>query len=294
MPRGKWGLLYAGLLFANACWAIGIVGTKIALRSMPAAAFAEGRALGAALLFFAFLLLSPGRRFPEHLKGNDWMALTGMAASGISFSHIFYCAGMARTSVVHTGLITALGPAVVLVISCLLRMERLTALKAVGIMVSFGGAAVLAMSEDGTGKGAAFFGDLMLLASAAFTSVYAIWLKRSGHRFDLLTLNAGVFGFGALFLLPFGAPALLRVTWAAVPRLAWAGLLFVIVMGSVVSYLIYARVMADLDPSQVQVFMYFQPLMVAAMGVQWMGETLPTKALLSGIMIMLGVFLAAR
>jgi drug/metabolite transporter (DMT)-like permease len=257
--------MYAGLLFANACWAVGIVGTKVALRSMPAAAFAEGRAVGAALLFFALLLFSRGQRFPKHLNFHDWMALAGMAASAVSFSHIFYCAGMARTSVVHTGLIVALGPAMVLVFSCLLRIERLTALRTLGILVSFGGAALLTMSKGGSGKRAALVGDLMLLASVAFTSIYAILLKRWGRRFDLLTMNAGIFGLGALFLLPVGAPASIGVTWAAVPGLAWAGLLFVIVMGSVVGYLIYARIMAELNPSQVQVFMYFQPVMATAM-----------------------------
>jgi drug/metabolite transporter (DMT)-like permease len=293
-PRGKLWLMYAGMLFANTCWAIGIVGTKIALRSMPAAAFAEVRALGAALLFLTLLSFSQGRRFPRHLKLNDWMALAGMAASGIAFSHILYCAGMARTSVVHTGLIAALGPAMVLVISCLLRIERLTALKALGILVSFGGAALLTISRASSGRSAAFIGDLMLLASVAFTSIYAILLKRSAHRFDLLTMNAGVFGLGALFLLPVGAQASLSVTWTAVPGPAWAGLLFVTVMGSVVSYLINAWVMTDLNPSQVQAFMYFQPVMATAMGVLWMGETLPTGALLGGIMIIVGVFLAAR
>ncbi len=151
--RGKLWLMHAGMLFANVCWAMGIIGTKVALRSMPAAAFAEVRALGAAALFLTLLLLWQGQRFPAQLKVNDWIALAGLAASGISFSHILYCAGIARTSVVHTGLIAALGPAMVLVISCLLRIERLTGLRAIGILLSFGGAASLAMSKAGLGQG---------------------------------------------------------------------------------------------------------------------------------------------
>ncbi len=127
-----------------------------------------------------------------------------------------------------------------------------------------------------------------------FAALYAILLKRSAHRFDLLTLNVGVFGLGAVFLLPVGAQASLSVRWIAVPGLAWAGLLFVIVMGSVVGYVIQAWVMAELDPSQVQVFMYLQPVVSTATGVLWMGETLPTGGLLGGIMIILGVFLAAH
>jgi drug/metabolite transporter (DMT)-like permease len=286
--------MYAGMLFANVCWAMGIIGTKVALRSMPAAAFAEVRALGAAALFSTLLLLWQGQRFPAHLKVNDWIALAGLAASGISFSHILYCAGIARTSVVHTGLIAALGPAMVLVISCLLRIERLTGLRAIGILLSFGGAASLAMSKAGSGKGAEFSGDMMVLASVVFAALYAILLKRSAHRFDLLTLNVGVFGLGAVFLLPVGAQASLSVRWIAVPGLAWAGLLFVIVMGSVVGYMIIVKAMAELNPSQVQVFMYLQPVMATAMGVLWMGETLPAGVLLGGIMIILGVFLVAR
>jgi drug/metabolite transporter (DMT)-like permease len=65
-------------------------------------------------------------------------------------------------------------------------------------------------------------------------------------------------------------------------------------MGSVVGYVIQAWVMAELDPSQVQVFMYLQPVVSTATGVLWMGETLPTGGLLGGIMIILGVFLAAH
>jgi drug/metabolite transporter (DMT)-like permease len=282
------------MIFANACWAIGIVGTKIALRSMPTAAFAEARAVGAAVLFLALFAFSPGQRFPRHLNRNDWIALAAMAASGISFSHILYCDGIARTSVVHTGLIAALGPAMVLLISCLLRIERFTALRAFGILLSFGGAALLTVSKANLSQRSAWAGDLLLMACGAFTSIYAILLKRSIKRFDTFTMNAGVFALGALFLLPIGGPASLRVAWLVLPRLAWAGLIFVTVMGSVVSYLINTWAMTELDPSQVQAFLYLQPVMAAAMGVLWMGEMLPGGTVLGGILIIVGVFLAAR
>jgi drug/metabolite transporter (DMT)-like permease len=261
---------------------------------MSPAAFAQARAVGAASIFFALLVCSRRQRFPLHLKVSDWLALAGLAASGITFNHFLYCVGIARTSVVHTGLIVALGPAIVLVISCLLRIEHLTTLRAIGIAVSCGGAAFLTISKAGPGRGAEFFGDMMVLASIVFGAVYAILLKRSANRFDVFTLNVGIFGIGALFLLPIGVRASLRVRWVALPALAWAGLLFVILMGSVLGFVIQAWVMAALDPSQVQVFTYLQPLISTAAGVLWLGENLPAGGLLGGIMIIFGVFLAAR
>ena len=198
------------MLFATCCWAANIVAGKEALVGFGPLALAQLRALGAALVFLLVFLVWPGKPRLE-LSGRQWWLMAVLGLSGVTLNQLFFIGGLARTSVAHTGLIVALGPVMVLVLSCALRLEPLTALKLTGMLVSFGGVAVLTVGHSGQTSGAHWQGDLIVLASSAVFACYTILVKGVSDRYDALTLNTLVFGLGALFVVPAGAPAVLGV-----------------------------------------------------------------------------------
>jgi len=292
-PRPGHGPANALMLFTTFCWASNIVAGKEALTGFNALALAQLRMAGAAILYI--LLYVALRGFPKlRLTKREWLMLAVMALTGITLNQICYIGGLALTSVTHTGLIQAIGPVIVLLLSASMSMEVLTQRKIFGMAVSFVGVALLLIEKPGHGSGASWFGDLSVIIAGAFFAYYTVLLKKVAQRYDPLTLNALVFGLGAIFLIPFCAEPVARIRWNLIPLHAWWGLAYMVLFGSFVAYLIYAFALEKLAASNVAAFAYLQPLMAAVMGIWLLGETISLTVVFGGGLILLGVWLTER
>jgi len=286
-------LMHILLFWGTVFWASNIVAGKEAVNGFGAMGLAQLRLTGAALLFAALFLAWPGR--PElRLTRRQWLVLTGVAFNGITLNQICFINGLARTSVAHTGLIVALGPVMVLALSCLMRLEPLTLPKFLGMLISFAGVAILTLGGEEVGTAAHWQGDLIVLAGSASFAYYTIQVKEIANRYDALTLNTLTFALGSLLMIPFAARSVHNIRWASVTLSAWGGLGFMIVLGTVVAYLFYAFALTELSASRVAAFAYLQPVVAALLGAWLLRERITPRVVAGGALILLGVFLAER
>jgi drug/metabolite transporter (DMT)-like permease len=282
-------LLFWGTVF----WASNIVAGKEAVGSFGGMGLAQLRLAGAAILFLALFLARPGR--PElRLSSRQWLVLAVVGFNGMTLNQIGFINGLARTSVAHTALIVALGPVMVLALSCLMRLEPLTPPKFLGMLISFAGVAILTLGGAERGSTAHWQGDLIVLAGSASFAYYTIQAKAIANRYDALTLNTLTFAIGSLLMIPFAARSVLNIRWAGVPLAAWGGLAFMVILGTVVSYLVYAFALTELSASRVAAFAYLQPVVAALLGVWLLGERITLGLVGGGATILAGVYLAER
>jgi drug/metabolite transporter (DMT)-like permease len=279
------------MLMTTFFWASNIVAVKWALEGFNALALAELRICGAAILFGIGCYLQNGFRI-SHLGRRQWLVLGLMAFCGITLNQIFYIGGIARTSVTHAGLIQAIQPILVMLLAAALGMESLSSRKWVAMAVAFTGVAMLLVGRPSDGSAAHWTGDLMLLVANSVFAYYTILTKDTASSFTDVTLNALVFGLGAIFLLPFCVGSIATIRWDRIPSQAWWGLVYMILFGSFVAYLIYAYALQELAASKVAAFSYLQPLMAAALGVWLMSEQITMKVVAGAAMILAGVYLA--
>lgn len=292
-PVCKHGRMHLLMLGTTICWASNIVAGKEALRGFGALALAQLRLAGAALVLGIIFLAWP-RRPRIRLHARQWLFLLWVALFGITLNQMFFIGGLSRTSVEHAGLIVALGPVMVLVLSCLMRLEALTALKFAGMVISFTGVAFLTMGGAVQGSGATLSGDLILIAGSAVSALYTVLVKEIADQYDVLTLNMLIFGMGAVMMMPFAGPAVLHVRWTLVPSMAWWGLAFMVFFGSVAAYLIYAFALTELTAARVAAFAYLQPVIATALGIWLLGESLARREVIGAVFILLGVYLSER
>jgi drug/metabolite transporter (DMT)-like permease len=135
---------------------------------------------------------------------------------------------------------------------------------------------------------------LILLAGSAVFAYYTILVKEAADRYDAVTLNAAAYVIGLIVLAPFAAHSVLGVRWEAIPSVAWWGLGYAIVFGSVVPYLIFAVVMTELTAARVAAFSYIQPVIATGLGIWLLHEKLTVKIILGGILIIAGVYITER
>jgi drug/metabolite transporter (DMT)-like permease len=284
--RGRMHLL---MLFVVVCWASNIIAGKLALTRFSALALAQLRVLGAAAIFtVAFLATRRVRRLQLSRRKCLW--LVAMAASGIALNQLTFIGGMALSTAAHTGLIVALGPVMVLLIAVAMRMEILTLSKTVGMVIAFAGVGILTVDKAGQGS-SHWTGDVILLVSTLVFAIFTILVKQIADKFDALTLNTLIFAAGALMMLPFCAHAVVVTNWTSVTFEAWWGVGFIVIFGSVISYLLFARVMTELPASRAAAFNYLQPVIASGLGVWLLSERLTLKVVIGGALILAGVYL---
>lgn len=287
------GLMHLLMFVATFCWAANIIAIKEALRDLSPLPLVQLRVWGAALLFGILFLARPKRPMLR-LTWRQWFVLVLVAISGVSLNQVLFVSGMARTSAAHTGLMVAVGPVMVLVLSCLVRLEVLSVSKFAGMLVSFCGVAVLTVGKAGQGDGGHWLGDLILLGASAVFAVYTILVKEVADQYDALTLNTLTYALGALLVIPFGPKAVFNVRWAAPHAQAWWALAYMIVFGSVVGFLIFAFALTELSAARVAAFNYIQPVIATGLAIWLLGEKLTLKVVVGGTLILLGVYLTER
>jgi len=282
--------MYGLLVLATLCWGGNPVAGKEALQGFGPLALSQLRLLLAAVVYVAAFFAWRNR--PRLKLGRrEWLFLVAMALMGSCLNQFFFIAGLSKSSVIHSGLISATGPVLVLVISCLARLEALTVQKIAGMMVSFGGVAWLTIGRASQLQGSHWFGDILLLGGSVTFAAYTILVKEVADRYDALTLNALVFSLGAVLFTPIGIRSVLRVPWAGLSSSAWLGLFYLVVLGSVIPYLFYAYALTELTASRVAAFNYIQPLVTVVLGAWWLAERLTWQSAFCGVLILFGVYL---
>jgi len=281
------------MLFVVVCWASNIIAGKEALTGLTPLALALLRVVGAAAIYVVGFLAT-GRMRRLQLSKRRGIFLVAMAANGIALNQLTFIGGMARSTVAHTGLIVALGPVMVLLIAVVVRLEPLTIWKSAGMIIAFAGVGILTADKAGQGSGSHWTGDLILLVSTLVFAIYTVLVKEVANQFDSLTLNTLIFVMGAIMMLPFCAHAVAVTNWAGLSFQAWWGLGFIIIFGSVISYLVFAYVMTELAASRAAAFNYLQPVIASGLGIWILSERLTSKVLIGGGFILAGVYLTER
>ena len=291
--RHRHGLMHVVMLVATFAWAANIIAGKVVLRSISPFALAQFRVTVSAVIFLLIYVLVRGlprlRATPREL---GYLAVT--ALFGITLNQLLFIGGIGRTSAAHAGLIVALAPVMVLILSCAMRLEPLTWLKVAGTAVSFVGVAILTTGKASGGAATTWLGDAILLAGSGVFAYYTILVKEVADKYDTLTLNTIIFVIGSLWMFPLHGWSAFQTDWRALPAQAWWGIAFIILFGTLTAYLAYAFALTELTASRVAAFSYLQPVIAAALGLWLLAEKVTLPVIIGGGLILLGVYLSER
>jgi drug/metabolite transporter (DMT)-like permease len=250
------------------------------------------RVWGAALVF-AFLFAATGR-FAKvralRLPRRRWWQLVGIATLGIVLNQFLFTYGLANTTPTSSSLIYALTPLVVLIIgAAILRQERFTALKLLAVVVAFAGVLTvfLSMGRDLNGHS---LGNGITLVALCCWSTYLIIGRRVFAGLDALTSTGLVMMIGAAVYTPVGLVPALSFPYETITWQGWVGLLTLVLVNSVLSFLILNYALTGLQSSQVAIYNNVQPLTAALFSVVIVHEEeLSSLFALGGILVLVGV-----
>jgi drug/metabolite transporter (DMT)-like permease len=293
-------LVMAFLIFV---WSLNYIVAKIALRELPALA------LGSFRLVTAGIVSLPVLFFPRAAKRHDLQVqvevsqkrklralwtITYLAFFGVVLNQGGFTVGLNYTSVSHSSLIIGCAPILILVFSWALRLEALTRRKALGMVLAFAGAAVVAVEQITNGGAGSFRGDLITLVAGIGLALYTVLGKRavaehSPMRLSLLTNIAA-----AVLVAPIAIGQMDVLARAdrlgAISLEAWGGVIYLGVLGSAVSYVLYFWALRYMTPAGLGAVSYLQPVGAMLLGFLLLGEPITRRVAVGGLLIIAGVY----
>ena len=284
-------------------WSLNYIVAKIGLRELPALA------LGSFRLVTAGIVSLPVLFFPQAGKRHDlkvqvevspkrklhalW-TITYLAFFGVVLNQGGFTVGLNYTSVSHSSLIIGCAPILILVFSWTMGLEALTRRKAIGMALAFAGAAVVAVEQATSAWTGSFRGDLLTLVAGIGLALYTVLGKRVIAEHTPMRLSLLINIAAAILVLPIVVWQIRVLAHAgrlgAISLEAWGGVIYLGVLGSAVSYVLYFWALRYMTPAGLGAVTYLQPIGAILLGLVLLGEPITRRVAVGGLLIIAGVY----
>jgi len=282
----------AGATYAMLCviWGSTWLGIKIGLQGAPPFLAAGLRfALASIVLLAAASLLRS--RLPRTRAEWTLVAYFGIVLFTADYGLIYWGEGNGVESGLTAILFATLPFQTALFAHVLIRDDRLTAQKIVGVAVGFAGILLVFRGQLESAGLSKFFPMLAIVLSATCASSATVALKRWGHDTDPVSFNGFSMGVGAVGLAVVSAATGER--WA-VP--SWPegilAILYLSLLGSVVAFVAYMWLLRRLPVTTMSYVILVTPIVAVFLGVAVGNEAFDPLALLGAAITLSGIYLS--
>jgi drug/metabolite transporter (DMT)-like permease len=284
------------LILANVLWAGSYVAGKFALSELSVNMLNALRMLIAALALLPLLIV---RRGDLHLTRRDLPQLALLALFGFVINKILEYGGLALTTASDVALLITSESIFTAVLSWLLLRERFRLLTGLALLLGFFGVYLIVerslLPNIPSGGGAwRVVGDLLVLLALIFESFYTVRGKSLLVKHSPLLVTAAAVVGSTIFWIPVAGFEVLRNGWPPLGWQAWAGLLWLALMSTVVSYLAWFKGLEKVEGAAAATTLFIQPLLGTALAILLLGEQLLPTTLIGGMLILVSVYMISR
>lgn len=270
---------------------LGVVGVSfsailVKYASAPSVVLAFYRMLLTALL----LLPAVWRNCREELKGLKKKDLLYCCASGFFLACHFsaYFESIRYTSIASSTVLVDTEVFFVALITVLVFRERLSAAGAAGILLTFAGSVLLALSDSRAGSDV-LHGDLLALAGAVFVSVYTLIGRRQRTHMTTTLYTFLVYAASALVLSVFcaaGHTALTGYEWKD-----YGCALGMAVFCTLLGHSVFSWGLKYVPAAFISTAKLGEPVFATLLGLLLFGQVPGTVQIIGGMIILAGLWM---
>ena len=256
------------------------------------------RVFGAVILFWLVSFFTGIKKFER----VDFLRLVVCGLFGVTVNQLLFFHGLNASTPMNAGIIMAINPIMVAVISFFWLKERLRCTQWIGIIIGSLGA--IALTTYGSKSFEAKLGDWFLIGNSLSYAIYLIAVKPLMQKYNPLHVITWVFSFGSFFLALF--PQLYSdlpyTNLGMMPADIWAKIVFVVVAVTFLTYLLTVVGLKYVSPTIAAVFIYVQPIFVIAFSfvffiIGWSADythAINQTTLIFMLIIFFGVYLTTQ
>ncbi|QDA59141.1 DMT family transporter [Hymenobacter jejuensis] len=252
------------------------------------------RILGAALVFNILSRVVANERI-EGRSDTIRSILCGLI--GIAANQLLFFSGLNLTSPINASLIQTVSPIVVVLASAVLLGEKITPMRALGIVLAGVGAALIIL---GRAPGAAHpgqdtpLGNAFILLNATAFGIYLVIVTPLMRKYHPFTVLARIFLVGAVAVVPFGWRQAVAIDYPHLPVLIWSEIIYMVLFLTILAYLLNNWALKHASPALTGVYIYLQPVLAVIIAVSLGKDTFTVTKALQASLIFIGVFLVSK
>ena len=203
--------------------------------------------------------------------------------------------GLANTSPIDGSIISTSTPLIVLFLSAIVGVERMSKTKTIGLLLGMVGAiAIIVSSNHSSHDSSSVEGNLLILTSACVSAAYMVWFKRLVGKYRITTLLRWIYCASAIVMLPIGAHDIWTTDFAVMDTKIILASLFVLIVPTYIPNLLLNYSLRVVAPTVTSIYAYIQPVVAIALAVA-MGLDRPhLDTLLFAVIIFVGVGLVVK
>jgi drug/metabolite transporter (DMT)-like permease len=270
-------------------WGGSFIASKMGLEDLYPVELATIRfAIAAPLLLLVTLIIAGPRSL--YVAPKDLPVLIVMALTGVTLQYIVQFVGMTYTSVTNTALLINMGTFFVIIPSALFLKEKLSVDNALGVVIAFLGAVLVATRGD-LSFSLMLLGDGLILICAAMWAIYILVGNKLAGKYSVLTQLNWIFMIGFLCLIPFYLITPHHAL-ASFSILSWECILYLAIFCSIVAYFVFNDAIIKIGPSKTAIYQYLEPFFAITMAIVLLGEPLTIAIAFGAALIIAGIAMA--
>lgn len=284
------------MLGANCMWGLMSPISKIVMMAgvVSPLVVTDLRIAGAMILFWIASFFQK----PEHVGHKDLARLFGAALLGIVLNQGCFIFGVSLSSPGDASIITTSMSLWAMLLAAVILKEPITGKKVLGIAAGASGALMLIMGSGAhvknvasTGGDYAVWGDLLVLTAQFCYALYIVVYKDFVNKYSLVTIMKWMFTYAFICVIPFSAGNLMQTALGELHGSEIAGLLFIVVCATFLSYMLIVVGQKNLRPTVAGMYNYVQPLVACIVAVIWGLDSFNWIKAVAVVLIFGGVYL---
>lgn len=286
LPGRRW-LPLAAVATTLVLWASAFVAVRHLGQDFSPGALSLGRLLVGALTL-AVVVLPRGLPRPSR---RQWTSIVAIGLLWYAVYNVALNAGELWVDAGTAAMLIQVAPVLIAVLAALFLDEPFTRTLALGLVLAFGGVALIGLST-GSRAGTEWYGVALVLVSAAAYAVSVVLQKPLVGSLPAAQVTWLACTVGAVACLPFAGQLLEEVRAAPASSTWWV--VYLGVFPTALAFTTHAFALRHMSASSLGVTTYLVPPITIVMGLLLLGEVPPSLAYVGGALALVGVAVARR
>ncbi|MBR2117036.1 MAG: DMT family transporter [Alistipes sp.] len=229
---------------------------------------------------------------PQTIERSDWgIIFIAALLMGVA-RKVMMMFGLSRTSPIDGAIIATIVPLLVLLVSVIARIDRLTARKTVGLIIGMAAAvAVIVTSNTPTHDKSGLWGNVMMICSATVTALYMVFFKRLVAKYRITTLLRAMYTISAIVMFPIGIESVVKSDFTGMNTHLWAAAAFVLIVPTYLPNLLLNYSLRFVEPTVSSIYTYIQPVLAVSLSVAMGLDVLHLDTALFAVVLFAGVWM---
>ena len=272
-------------------WGTTWIASKEGVRHMPPLQMAGLRQLLGGLCYVLFFLIK-GERWPNV---KEWQSIIVLSFLNFLLANGLSTWGLKYISSGLGAIMGAIFPLWLVVIGLFSVQSKMPVKAIIGLLLGFGGVCIIFYEHLRDFFNPDFrLGILLSLMATWGWAFGTIYTKKHAANFNPYFSIGLQMVISGITLTSFSYSFTNTITVTAIPWQSWASIVYLVIFGSVISFIAYLYALQNLSTEQTSLYAYINPMVAILLGWLVFSEKLTLFIAVGGLVALLGVYLVNK